>query len=621
MTIAELPANPFEDNVVFEPREAGPSVRGLNDGPLDLLLGQFARLEAEPPPRRHPLRLKAHLVTSAEPGYGKSHLVGRLFRALRDRATLVYLPPFQDPGSSWRSILLKTVQELHRPRDWRHPTGRAGETTQGCAFACGVIARLLASLIAKGIVAGPEAGEVAAALRADPLGAFGDLAPGHYLTAWMRAEFPGELRAVLIEELQESKLALHAPASAWLKVLHAYAFGSEKGQSAACLDWLKGEGVSEEERALLGLDHKEVPPVEESAAKRNADAFDRMEDLLALAGFYQPFLFCFDQTELFADVPERAAEFGAVIEQLVRAGLNHFTVVTANLEPWTRVIVRNFQTAYLARFTEPIELGGITRPQALLLARQRLTGCGLDEAAISDFARPEWLDEVFRDAPAYGVRTFLRLCAKRCAELSRRRGVILPEKTLADYYNDYESEVRGRSHWLDFDPDILRWSVGPETVGDALAGQTVERFRDPKQYFPIRWKSRSRLLLFGFEDSSQAARWRSILQAARQQATRPASRQPSGTRVIFFRTPNQQPIPGTGWTVIGQELKEARHLLAIHVVGTQDLLTICAAYELYANVLEGNAPFSREEMLGFVRGKLKPWWERLLADPHPADGG
>ena len=126
MTLSDLPANPFEDNVVFEPRDAEQSVHGLNDGPLQTLLRQFARLENEPLPRRRPVRLKAQLVTSAEPGYGKSHLIGRLFAALQPRATLVYLPPFQDAGSSWRSILLRIVQELHRPRKWRAGGERHG---------------------------------------------------------------------------------------------------------------------------------------------------------------------------------------------------------------------------------------------------------------------------------------------------------------------------------------------------------------------------------------------------------------------------------------------------------------------------------------------------------------
>ena len=621
MTLSELPGNPFEDNVVFEPRDAEQSVRGLNDGPLQTLLHQFARLEAEPLPRRQPVRLKAQLVTSAEPGYGKSHLIGRLFGALQPRATLVYLPPFQDAGSSWRSILLRVVQELNRPRRWRAGSSSAEEPTQLDALACGVISHLLAALIARDKVGGDGAEGLAAELRVHPLGAFGGLDPQHYLTAWMRDHFASELRLPLTDEFARSGVVLHAPASAWLKVLHAYAFGAQESRSAACLDWLKGEGISDEERRLIGLETNEVPPVEESASRRNLDASARMDDLLALAGFYQPFLLCFDQTDLYADVPERAAEFGGVIEQLVRTGLNHLTVVTANVEPWTRAIVKHFQTAYRDRFTEPIELTGITRLQSEALARQRLKGCGLDDAETRRFVDPGWLDDAFRDVPTKSTRTFLRQCARRCAELAQGRGAVAPEKSLADYYCHYEAEVRARADWRDFAPDVLRWAVGEETVGDALAGVTVGRFRDQKQYFPIRWESGTLTLLLGFEDSSNAMRWRSILRTAQQQAVNNAQQVPGAeTRVAFLRTPTQRPVPGPNWAVVGQELRDARDLLAIQVIAPDVLLTVCACYDLYVNVVEGNAPFSREEMLAFVRGKLNPWWHTLLAAPRPEPG-
>ncbi len=621
MTLSELPGNPFEDNIVFEPRDAEQSVRGLNDGPLQALLGQFARLETEDLPRRQPVRLKAQLVTSAEPGYGKSHLIGRLFGALQQRATLVYLPPFQDAGSSWRSILLRVAQELDRPRKWRAGASSGEEPTQLDTLACGVISHLLVALIARDKVGGEGAGELVAELRVDPLGAFGGLAAPHFLTAWMRERFAPELRGPLTEALQGSGIVLHAPASAWLKVLHAYAFGARESRRAACLEWLKGDGISDEERELIGLERSELPPMEEAAATRNRQACARVEDLLALAGFYQPFLLCFDQTDLYADVPERAAEFGGVIEELVRTGLNHLTVVTANVDPWTRGIVKHFQTAYRDRFTEPLQLTGITRSQAEALARQRLKGCGLDTAEIQRFAEAGWLDEAFRDAPTKSTRAFLRQCARRCSELAQGRGVILPEKTLADYYNHYEADVRARADWRDFDPDILRWSVGEETVGAALADVAVARFRDQKQYFPIAWKSGHRTSLLGFEDSSNSARWRSILRAAQQQAASHARQEPGGlTRVIFLRTPVQRPIPGPGWKVIGQEMREARGLLAIQVIADEALLAIRACYELYVNVVEGNAPFPREEMLALVRAKLRPWWQTLLAEPPPELG-
>ncbi len=112
--LTDLKTNPFDDNIVYEPREAELAVAGLNDAPLTRLIEQFAALETEPFPRRSAVHLKAQLVTSAEPGYGKSHLIGRLFKALESRATLVYLRPPQDPRAARRALLLKIVQELDR---------------------------------------------------------------------------------------------------------------------------------------------------------------------------------------------------------------------------------------------------------------------------------------------------------------------------------------------------------------------------------------------------------------------------------------------------------------------------------------------------------------------------
>ena len=115
---ADMQVNPFEDTVVREPREVSFSVPGLNDAPLNRLLTRFSALDADELPRSKPAKPdRAQLVVSPDGGYGKSHLLGRLFTALGRRATKVYLRPFQDPYKAWHSILLLTVQELDRPDD------------------------------------------------------------------------------------------------------------------------------------------------------------------------------------------------------------------------------------------------------------------------------------------------------------------------------------------------------------------------------------------------------------------------------------------------------------------------------------------------------------------------
>lgn len=136
---ANQQVNPFEDDVVREPREVSFSVKGLNDAPLNALLAKFSTLDSGAPPRSRPARAaKTQLVVSPDRGYGKSHLLGRLFTKLGRRATKVYLRPFQDPNKSWHSILLLTIQELDRPDNENE-----GVLSQLEALAVGTLARNL----------------------------------------------------------------------------------------------------------------------------------------------------------------------------------------------------------------------------------------------------------------------------------------------------------------------------------------------------------------------------------------------------------------------------------------------------------------------------------------------
>jgi hypothetical protein len=116
-----LAVNPFEDDAIEEPRAVGYSVAGLNDEPLNTLVAKFKRLTKGSLPRAPNDADKAQLVVSPDAGYGKSHLLGRLFQRLGAQATLVYVRPFQDPERAWSSILLTAVQELERPSQLSPP--------------------------------------------------------------------------------------------------------------------------------------------------------------------------------------------------------------------------------------------------------------------------------------------------------------------------------------------------------------------------------------------------------------------------------------------------------------------------------------------------------------------
>ena len=98
---------------------------------------------------------KAELILSSAPGYGKSHLIGRLFKALNQKATQIFLTPFQTVSLCWQSILLHLVNELDYPdsSDSSDETMWAfDEPRQLDALAEGVLQNLIANAIDRGLV-------------------------------------------------------------------------------------------------------------------------------------------------------------------------------------------------------------------------------------------------------------------------------------------------------------------------------------------------------------------------------------------------------------------------------------------------------------------------------------
>ncbi len=604
--LAELKINPFEDNIVYEPRNAERPIAGLNDAPLQRLLAQWERLETEAVPRRDATHLKAQLVSSVEPGYGKSHLIGRLFQTLEDRATRIYVRPFQDPAASWRSILRGLVQEISQPDSTASRALEDEEApTQLDAFAHGVIAHLLAALIRQGRVKAEGGEEVADILSRDPLRAW-DHAQG-WLAHWESGEFPRVL-PLCVAELERAGLPFSsAAASAWLRVLFAYAQGERgSGQRALCLAWLRGEALAVEEAARLGLAPRDVPPAEDRAGARNEFAMRRVLDFCTLAGFHRPLLFCFDQTEVFTRDPALIAEFGNVVEALAAHGRNLLAVVTTNLEPWAAAVLPHLQTAIRARFSEPIQLGGIDQTQAAAFAGQRLEARQVKPEEVASFCERAWLDAFFAEKKSCSVRDFLGECARRFAELAK-----LPPpapRTLEQHLAERRSALDAKE--LSFDANALQWAVGAETIGNALPGVAAEKFEDPHGYFPLSWRGDGQRVFFGFEDSAHHIRWDAVLRAAEEVA-----KEHPATRACCLRTPEQPAVPGPGWQVVGERMKEAADSFSIRVLSQEEALLVFSAYAFWNDVVTGDAPVSRESALKFLREKLRPWWESLLSAP------
>ena len=105
--------NPFQHDVVAGPSQYRPEwdVPELNAAATGKLLERLESLRSSPgSPRKIPLLL-------ATPGYGKTHLFGRLAHRLGDEVLLIFVPQVEDPLRSLDHIRRATVESLFRSSD------------------------------------------------------------------------------------------------------------------------------------------------------------------------------------------------------------------------------------------------------------------------------------------------------------------------------------------------------------------------------------------------------------------------------------------------------------------------------------------------------------------------
>jgi hypothetical protein len=541
---------------------------------------------------------QALLVTSEQPGYGKSHFIGRLFRALHGRATLVYVQPFQNAATPCHSLLLAVARELHFPDRVTSEARDLQEPTQLDHLAHAVLAHLLADLISGRaplleIDTPPDSEQL---LRRNPFAAFGrgaDPWAGWMLEHWQKLEPHFE------EVLARRGVELQRPA-AWLRILRAYAFQPDNPVCRRrCLDWLSGQPLDAADSADLGLPTADSV-ADSSLAEANARAHQRLIELCQLACFYRPFVFCFDQTEVYGHEPALARAFGMVLAMLVDEARGHLCLITANQDPWQARIEPNIERADLQRIAHPpLVLEGLARSQALELARLRLTAVHVPPRRAEAFLRGSWLDEFFpTEQSQLGPRFFLQKCKERWGEPPAE------DLSLAQLYAQESSRLLHAPKRREFEPDPLQWVV--EVAARGVAGIEVQSIAERK--FAVHWSTPQRHCLFGFQSGSHWRQWRDIARASME---RSAASPGSHVKCVFFRTAEQMPIPSPTWAS-APEIEEAkRQALHLIVLSPEDQAGLYAARDLYAQAAQGDIGFSPEEVLEFLRTELAPWWERL----------
>jgi hypothetical protein len=587
--------NPFEDNVVREPREISFSVSGLNDAPLRKLLSKFAALDSGEPPRRRPAKPElAQLVVSPNRGYGKSHLLGRLFASLGRRATKVYLRPFQDPYKPWRSILMLVVQELIRRDD---AAEEAASQLQALAIA--TLAHIAADYFAQGSV--PAYPDVEPRLRRLADGALSAEDMSRSI-AWLRSLYSDSAWInPLSGRLSRRHIDLQGRERAWLRVLAACAFDDPHGERQnVALKWLRAEPLEPEEIALLRLDQADNEGRGDSTAQEiNALSFRRMQGLCQLASYYRPFVFCFDQTEFFASDPLLIKALGNCFDQLYVDLSNHLTVVTANHENWVSDILPHMHPPQRQRVSTEIRLEGIDKDGAHELVSERLREYAISPSAVEQFFAGDWIDRVFSSLPKIGVRDLLAQAANRFESLDPSSAPPTPRPTLEDLFQLELNGVRSKKALQAYNQDCLMWFA--KDMAQAIEGVSVGR-TSGRRYFSLEWSWPDRCVYFAFEGEDNWRRWKAIADEAIAMA------QARGERSFLayvLRTPDLAEVPRSSWASAKKSFGEAESQgFRIVRLTSERVCELHAAFELYSNALQGNIAYPGPETLAWLQARF-----------------
>ncbi len=584
--------DPFSDDIVKEPRAIEQPVESLNREALDRLVQAFERTESKG--TRATQAPSVQLVLSPEPGYGKSHLIGRLFRRLDQKATLIYLRPFQDPASCWIQLLHKLVRELDMPNRGDTLVLGPQDQTQLTVLTRKVLEQLAGRLIVDGLLPPAQV----------PVGATNE---EHTLVwkTWMSQHFE-KLLVSLDRLLQAEGLRIQPSRTAWLRVLYAYAFMDDVPNARAiCLDWLQMQPIEATEGQLLGLRRAELPQEDLPHAARNEACFERLQALLQLASFYRPFLFCFDQTELYGN-PALARTFGIVLSRLNRECANHLAIATANQNVWEKQVAWHFEIADRHVVdTSPVVLEGMNRAQADELLQGRLQQA--PKPWPTDFP-DTWLDDLFIDRRQIPVREFLQR-----ASIRWNGGAAVPaENEVERLFLSCRDRLVARRSQLTFDPGVFQWNV--EHVISPAANAEAKAMKSDRGYLTLCWDCEVDRCYFGFEAGRAWKRWDAMIAEAKRYIENDEHRLRT-SRVAFWRTPDQPALAQRNRDAIAK-LSGKVMLLTPNRFQTADLF---AGHDLYADAEAGDRRLDPKRVLAFLRERIGPTWVRAIRQIHESE--
>ncbi len=595
-----MSVNPFLDDIVDDPRRISYSLPGFNQHVVDQITERLHLLLKEPCPRYGLRSPKSLLVMSPRAGFGKSHLIGQLFRAQSGKSTLVYIKPYGDPETAWKSILTRMGQELDFPDRTDEDDFAPSQLT---LFSHAVLAQIVADHLP------PNQKHNIDYLRR---------APEKLVSLKDHEQWCDFLEKILkngtwINAVQQKlhRLNLQTPLIVWLKVLHGYGYLGEADWEVmqGCKDWLRGDPIDDDIAQRIGIPSAQRIYHELSATERNEMAKQRVLDLCRLAGFYRPFLICFDQTENYGQSKALAQSLGIIVNDLTDEAPNQLTLITTNAEPWENQIAPNWQVANRDRLEiPPLKLPTLSLAQAQELAQHRVEIAQVSAAQkAAFFGDLGWLTQFFTAKKEVSIRMFLKECALRWNDVMAQK--IWVKTSLAEQWQKRIQDVEQDKRRQTFDHETLYWLVSD--LAKSLPEVTVTQMAFRVGEKAPQWQYQQRKFVFVLQANNNASTWGSYAHWMAQ-----ADHQ---IKLICLRTAELPPVPKETWKVAAdlRALMDVKRL-AILTLTVAEIARLYAAHRLYTDSVQGDIDEKPSEVTEFLLKELDFFWKYLLDDSDAA---
>ncbi|QSR88553.1 PD-(D/E)XK nuclease family protein [Methylacidiphilum caldifontis] len=602
--------NPFEQQIVTDPRVLPDNpLPGLNEKPLKFLLNKFDELCKE---RKLP---KAYLLSSPNAGYGKTFLIGRLFKELKGKGTLIYIRPIADPYRFWQGIFDRILDELCQPEEFVMLNSNRSYT-QFEIFTSRVIGNLLADLIEfglidflefvlKGLVKGiSDKVKVVEALRNTPNDNINFSNPSKEWIQWMQLNWWKSIDRCVEHALYERgiRAGMLYDLIPLLWVFFWYSANPEFSKRELCIEWLRGGTLDEADGEKISLPKKYLNPLryysaEYSAETQNDLCENRVIQFCNLAAFTRPFVFCFDQTERYGESEQLCQKLGSVVSTLVNECNNHLTIITANSYDWAQKFKNYLQKADLDRisYEKELELEGINLDQAHALVKQRLSKYPIEEKKAKELYQDLPLN--FSDQTKVGIRTFLEWAKQKIDNNG--------PPSLEEIFNEEKKKIL--SGPVTFDANLFREAIRASLIG---RGEKFQQIKD--DYYALCWQNEQykTVIYFGLEKSNNWNRWLAITKKTVDLSTH----QDKNYRFlgVFLRTPELKEIPGKTWKIKEEINKALSGPLRIVNLDKEETATFYALSLLYHKAFSGDIRYSKEEVEKLSSEKLSSWLDSLI---------